>query len=324
MEKKISRIKIGKYVSLAILLIIISASLMTLAGMVGYVDIGEAAVVYDPVFHEITKIVYGPAYFIKLPWQGVKIIWLRVETIDMFKNPPRDYPEIQALTRDGATVYVDITVRYQVIASDEAIKTLINRYPLLDFEENVIVPLVRETVRNVISKYELTEVIEQREDVRLEIINEVVKRLENDPTVKGCLNVIDVAVRNIDFPQTIKAAIEAKLAAQQEALAAQYMRQKTLIEANASAEAKILEAQGEAQAQIIRAQAQMAAIEYIIKAYNSSELAIQYYYILALQELGKNGNLVIIVPQGGTTPPIFIPLEKTKSTVGNKTIDLNG
>ncbi|RLF02382.1 MAG: hypothetical protein DRJ59_03805 [Thermoprotei archaeon] len=304
-----------------IILALIASSIL-IAGIVSYVDISEAAVIYDPLSRSIVGVVYGPAYFIKAPWQGVKIVYLRVETVDMFKNPPRDYPEVQAITRDGATVYIDITVRYQVQRNDEAIKILVTRYPLLDFEESVIVPIVRETVRNVIARYKLTEVIERREKVRGVIVQEVEARLREDPTVKGCLQIIDVAVRNIDFPEAIKRAIELKLAAQQEALAAEYKRQKLLIEANASAAARILEAEGEARAQIIRAlaqanatliqaEAQRRAIALIIQAYNRSDYAIIYYYIAALERIGEKGNLVIIVPQGQSVP-LMMPLTPLK------------
>ena len=315
--------KSAKYTKLLVVGLILGIVLIILlAATIDYVDLGYAAVIYDPLSHEIISVVYGPAYFIKMPWQFKKVVWLKVEAVDMFKNPPRDYPAVVALTKDGAEVQVDITVRYQVVQSDTAIKELVRRYPDLMFEENAIVPIVREEVRNIVAKYTLTEIIEKRDKVRLEIINATESRLISDPTLKGCIKIIDVAVRNIDIPSDVKKAIEEKLAAQQEALAAEYRKKKLLIEANASALAKIIAAKAEAEAKIIaalaeanatliRAEAQKKAIILIISAYNSTEYALIQQYIAALEKIAEKGGLIIVVPQGQGIPVLITPPQQT-------------
>jgi len=313
--------KFIKYGAAAFILGILAIILLAL--MIDYVDLGYATVIYDPLSHEIVSVVYGPAYFLKMPWQFKKVVWLKVEAVDMFKNPPRDYPAVTALTKDGAEVQVDITVRYQVVQRDDAIKELVRRYPDLMFEENAIVPIVREEVRNIVAKYTLTEIIEKREKVRLEIINATEHRLISDPTLKGCIKIIDVAVRNIDIPSDVKKAIEEKLAAQQEALAAEYRKKKLLIEANATALAKIISAKAEAESRIIaalaeanatliRAEAQKKAIILIISAYNSTEYALIQQYISALEKVAEKGGLIIIVPQEQGVPVLITPPSGSK------------
>ena len=314
-----------------ILLLVIAIILATIisAFSLSSVDVGEAAVIIDPLQQRIVDVKFGPQIFIKLPWQYTIRVYVAVTAIHMRRELPHDYPAVSALTKDGAAVDVDISIRYRVIATPEAVKLLVRNYPLLNYKEVTIVPLIREVVRDVISNFTLTDIIEKRSHISALIVQYATKRLKEDPTIKNCIEIIDVAVRNIVPPTEIIEAINKKLAAQQEALAAEYNRTKLLILANASAAQRIIAAEAEAQATLIRAKAEADAI--MIKAnataqslrmianvmgLNNTQALVSYLYFETLKTLAEKGGAQIILIGGTGTAqtPIVYPLPMTPST----------
>jgi len=298
------------------------------------VEVGEAAVIVDPLQQRIVDIKFGPRLFIKLPWQYVIKVYTAVDAITMRKETPRDYPAVSALTKDGAKVEVDITVRYKVIESFRAVESLIKNYPMLNYKSITIVPTIREVVRNIIANFTLTEVIERRSEIGVLIVEAATKRLVTDPTLKNCIEIIDVAVRNIEPPSEVVAAINKKLAAEQEAKAAEYNKTKILILANASAMEKRIAAQAEAIATLLRAEAEAKAILLRANAtsaslrmiaeilgVNNTDALVNYLYLETLKSIVEKEGARIVLILGGTqglqTPVIYpLPIETTRERRG--------
>lgn len=298
------------------------------------VEVGEAAVIVDPIQQRIVDIKFGPQLFIKFPWQYVIKVYTAVDAITMRKEIPHDYPAVSALTKDGAKVEVDITVRYKIIESFRAVESLIKSYPMLNYKSITIVPTIREVVRNIIANFTLTEVIEKRSKIGVLIVEAATKRLITDPTLKNCIEIIDVAVRNIEPPSEVVAAINRKLAAEQEAKAAEYNKTKILILANASAMEKriaaqaeaiaiLLRAEAEAKAVLLRANATSASLRMIaeVLGVNNTNALVNYLYLETLKSIvEKEGARVVLIiggAQGLQTPVIYpLPIETTREKRG--------
>ncbi len=296
--------RLGLLVATAIAVLIIVG---LVASNIVEVDVGQAVAIVDPFAGQIVNVVFGPALTIKAPWQYVKEVYVAVSTLSFTAEQGT---AIDALTRDGARISVDVTVRYEIRRDPEVIRFLVTKYamaPREEIERNVITPIVRQVVRDVIARYTLTEVIEKREELSRIIVSALQERLQQDETIRMAVNIIDIAVRRIMPPQTVLDAIEAKLKAQQEALAAQYQLQKEITLANATRMRMIIEAQGEMEARIIRAKGEMEAIRLLTEALgNRTDLIIAYLFV---QNLAKyNGTLIVILapPGANQTMPLFM------------------
>ncbi|KYH38566.1 MAG: hypothetical protein AYL28_003220, partial [Candidatus Bathyarchaeota archaeon B23] len=92
-------------------------------------------------------------------------------------------------------------------------------------------------------------------------------------------------------------AIEAKLAAEQLSIAAEYNRTRMLVLANASAASQIIEAQGFATSRLIVANATRRAIEIIAaeEGMDVVELTSLYLYLETLREIAERGGSIIII-----------------------------
>jgi len=292
--------KPGKFIALAIIVIVIAiiGAVIVFSNII-VADVGEAEVIIDPWQGRIVGVIFGPAWTIKAPWQYTKEVYVAVQVINFSY---KEGTAIEALTKDGARINVDVTVRFDVRKSPEAIEYLVTKYaraPIDEVRTGVIVPIVRQVVRDVISKYTLTEVIEKRAELPSIIVNAIRERLEEDETVRVALNIIDVAVRRIIPPETVLKAIEEKLQAQQRAEAARYELQRQLTLANATRISRIIQAEG-----------QREALRLLSSVFNNNTQALIWYYFI--QSLTKfNGTLIVIItpPYNQTAlTPILLPI----------------
>ena len=289
-----------KFIALAIIVIVIAiiGAVIVFSNVI-VADVGEAEVIIDPWQGRIVGVIFGPAWTIKAPWQYTKEVYVAVQVINFSY---KEGTAIEALTKDGARINVDVTVRFDVRKSSEAIEYLVTKYaraPIDEVRTGVIVPIVRQVVRDVISKYTLTEVIEKRAELPSIIVNAIRERLEEDETVRVALNIIDVAVRRIIPPETVLKAIEEKLQAQQRAEAARYELQRQLTLANATRISRIIQAEG-----------QREALRLLSSVFNNNTQALIWYYFI--QSLTKfNGTLIVIItpPYNQTAlTPILLPI----------------
>ncbi len=299
----------GTRIVIALIAVVVAA--VIIASNIVQADVGEAIAIVDPLSGDIVKVIIGPAFDVKAPWQYTKEVYVAVSTLTFRAE---ENTAIDALTKDGARISVDVTVRYEIRKDPDIIRTIVKKYataPRREIEQNVMAPIIRQVVRDVIAKYSLTEVIEKRDELSQVIVSALRERLQEDETIRLAVNIIDIAVRRIMPPQSVLDAIEAKLKAQQEALAAQYQLQKQITLANATRMKLVIEAQGEREARIIRAQGEMEAIRLIAEALgNRTDLLIAYLFV---QNLPKyNGTLVVIMapPTGNQTqlPFFMIPI----------------
>jgi len=230
---------------------------------------------------------YPGVHFLIPMIDRVVVFSTRVNKID-FLNA-RGNP-VTALSIEGLPAKLDITVLYRIIPdkADEIYKNYGT-----DYAEKIVVPIVRETVRNVVAQYKIEDLYStKRGELQKKIYEEVKEKL------KGAnIDVTDVLLRNVALPKKVVEKIEEKLRAKEEAEKMKYVIEKERLEA----ERKITEARGIAESNRIISD-------------SLSEKYLQWYYLKTLKELASSpNNTFVITPYDQKLIPMLnINREKEK------------
>jgi len=294
-------------IAITLVVLIAVAAIIVIAVSIYSVELGEVAVVVDPLTQSVGKPLVGPTYGFKPPWAYVVKEYVGVEAVDMFYEPPRDYPAVDALTRDGVKVSVDLTIRYQLIP--ENFDDLVRAYPRLNHEEDFIVATSRQVAREIVATFPMTAAIENRELMARDIEGAIESALKKDPLIGHAIKLLGVNMRDIILPNEILSAINEKVAAQQRAIKAEYERQATLVEANASAQKTIIEAEAQARALKLVAEAQAESIMSLAirTGVNASTILNYYFYLQAIERAAASGRATFIMTTQGVTPLVGVP-----------------
>ena len=188
---------------------------------------------------------------------------------------------IKVLTADGLEVTIDLSVLFRV-AGDDAPKLL--RETGREYVDKVVRPITRTRIRDNAVYYEAVSLYSTKRD---EFQQRIFKSIDADFKSRG-LMLEQLLVRNITLPQSVRATIEQKINAEQEAQKMLFVLQKEKQEA----ERKRVEAQG------------IADYQRIISE-SLTEKQLQYESIKAQLELAKSQNAKIIIMGKGNTPVIL-------------------
>jgi regulator of protease activity HflC (stomatin/prohibitin superfamily) len=189
---------------------------------------------------------------------------------------------IKVLTADGLEVTIDLSVLYRVVP-DQTPRLI--RETGSDFEDKIVRPITRTRIRDNAVYYEAVALYSTRRD---EFQNRIFKSIEADFQKRG-LFLENLLVRNISLPASVKAAIERKIEAEQEAQKMQFVLQKEKQEA----ERKRVEAQG------------ISDYQQIISS-SLSDRQLQYEQIKAMTQLAGSANAkIIVMPSKGGAPLII-------------------
>lgn len=185
---------------------------------------------------------------------------------------------ITALTKEGLSVDLDITVLYHV---QEEYASDIYRDVGLEYNETIIRPQIRSVIREVIAAYEAKDIYSEK---RQEATQHIGERLTSALAPRG-IEVEDVLLRHVQLPSDLAQSIELKLQAEQEAERYDFLLEKERKEA----ERRRVEAEGQRDAQRIINQSLTANY-------------LQYLYIQSLKD--REGTIYVpINPDNGT--PLF-------------------
>ena len=188
---------------------------------------------------------------------------------------------IRVLTADGLEVTIDLTVLYKLLPS-EAPKLV--RETGVDYTDKIVRPLTRTKIRDNAVYYDAVALYSSKRD---EFQSRIFKSIEDDFKKRG-LVLEQLLVRNITLPQSVKATIEQKINAEQDAQKMQFV----LLKEKQEAERKRVEAQG------------IADYQRIINT-GLTDQQLQYEQIKALKEIATSQNAKIIVMGKGNTPLIL-------------------
>jgi regulator of protease activity HflC (stomatin/prohibitin superfamily) len=187
---------------------------------------------------------------------------------------------IRVLTSDGLEVIIDLTVLYRV-QSTEAPRLV--RQTGLDFKDKIVRPVTRTKIRDNSVYYTAIDLYSTKRD---EFQTRIYKTIEDNFRTRG-LQLEQLLIRNITLPNRVKAAIEEKINAEQEAQKMMFVLQKETQEA----ERKRVEAQG------------IADYQRIINT-GLTENQLQYEQIKALKEIATSQNAKVVI-MGSKTPVII-------------------
>lgn len=188
---------------------------------------------------------------------------------------------IRVLTADGLEVTIDLTVLFRLTQADAP---MLVRETGVNYVDKIVRPLTRTKIRDNSVYYDAISLYSSKRD---EFQSRIFKTIEVDFIKRG-LFLEQLLVRNITLPQSVKATIEGKINAEQEAQKMQFVLQKEKQEA----ERKRVEAQG------------IADYQRIINQ-GLTDQQLQYEQIKALKEIATSQNAKIIVMGKGNTPVIL-------------------
>jgi regulator of protease activity HflC (stomatin/prohibitin superfamily) len=188
---------------------------------------------------------------------------------------------IRILTADGLEVTIDLTVLFKVVPVDAP--KILNETGL-DYNVKIIRPITRTAIRDNAVYYEAVALYSTKRD---EFQNRIFNKIEKSFRDRGII-LEQMLIRNITLPASVKASIESKINAEQDAQKMQFVLQKEKQEA----ERKRVEAQG------------IADYQRIISS-GLTDKQLQYETIKANLELAKSNNAKIILMGKGNTPIIL-------------------
>ena len=232
--KLITKIVIG-LVGLIIVLII-------LVRLIIIVPAGETGVYH--LFGKVKDQPYRSGLHLVIPFAKIDLMSIRTEQYTMSVIPAegelnRD-DSIDALTKEGLKVNLDITVLYHLNEdkAPEVFKTI-----GLDYDAKIIRTAVRGAIRDVIALYDAKDIYSEK---REEATNKIAESLKGTLNPRG-IEIESVILRNVGLPPLLTHAIEAKLTADQEQQKYDFILQKETKEA----ERKRIEAAGQRDSQKI-------------------------------------------------------------------------
>jgi regulator of protease activity HflC (stomatin/prohibitin superfamily) len=189
---------------------------------------------------------------------------------------------IRVLTSDGLEVTIDLSVLYRVIPGETP---RLLRETGTDYEDKIVRPITRTRIRDNSVYYEAVALYSTKRD---EFQDRIFKTIDQDFKKRGLL-LENLLVRNITMPASVKAVIEQKINAEQDAQKMQFV----LLKERQEAERKRVEAKG------------ISDYQRIISE-SLTDRQLQYEQIKAMKELAQSQNAkVIVMPAKGSVPVIL-------------------
>jgi regulator of protease activity HflC (stomatin/prohibitin superfamily) len=189
---------------------------------------------------------------------------------------------IRVLSSDGLEVTIDLSVLYKVNPAKAP-------YILQNIGENyvdkIVRPITRTAIRDNAVNYQAVDLYStKREEFQFKINKTI-----SDNFSKNGLEVQQILVRNITLPATVRASIESKIQAEQDAQKMQFVLQKERQEADR----KRVEAQG------------IADYQKILST-GLSDKQLQYEAIKAQKEIALSPNTKVIIIGSSKANPIML------------------
>lgn len=189
---------------------------------------------------------------------------------------------LRVLSADGLEVVIDLSVLFRVKASSapDILKEIGT-----DYLQKIVRPVSRTAIRDNAVSYDAVALYSSK---RNEFQAKIFATINKSFSKRG-LELEQLLVRNITLPASVKASIESKINAEQDAQKMTFVLQKERQEA----ERKRVEAQG------------IADYQKILST-GLSDKQLQYESILAQKEIAKSPNAKVIIMGNGKSAPIIL------------------
>ncbi len=182
------------------------------------------------------------------PFWNIHKMSIKTETYTMVSTPAEGAKttgddSIFTQTSDGIVMNMDVTVAYRLILSDAA---HIYRFFGADYADTIVRASAKSALPDITSKYSFQDAFTtKRDELGFKVgerMNQTIRNIISEQTGENIQGIVvqSVMIRKIEPPKTIKASIEAKMAAEQEAERMKYV----LLKEKQEAERKKIEAEG--------------------------------------------------------------------------------
>ncbi len=196
--------------------------------------------------------------------------------------------EIAATSKEGLALGIDVSIQYRIDPAKAA-----SIYLNIGTEEReIVISRFRSISREIISGYTAEEVYAtKREEVSLKLA----EKLRSQLAPIGFI-VDEALLRNVKVPETLQAAIQQRLKAEQENLQMKFVLEKERQEADR----KRIEAKGSADAQKILAEGLTPAV-------------LQLRSIEATEKLSLSKNSKLVILGNNQNTPLILPVDREAS-----------
>jgi regulator of protease activity HflC (stomatin/prohibitin superfamily) len=226
-------------------------------------------------FGKVHDTTWSPGLHAWAPWFGVHRINCRTLQLEEKTTTP---------TGEGLLVGLDVSLVYHA-EPEKAAETYARYGGLEGLTMNVLVPEFRSVIRDVTAGFNAVDLYSgRREEVGRKMLENIRARL-----VGRGVNVEAILLRNIDLPAQVARAVEAKLAADQQAQQMEFVLRKERSEA----ERKRIEAQG------------IADFQRIVTAGITPGL-LTWKGIEATEKLASSPNAKMVIVGGKNGLPIIL------------------
>lgn len=253
-----------------------------------FVDEREKAILL--AFGKIDKIGYEPGLHFKwpFPFNEVKKLDGRILTID--QRPVR----IQ--TKEKKYMVVDSFVKWRII--DESMFFTATSGGIEQKAASLISRMADDGLRNEFAKRTVNEVISQD---RTQIMSVLTANIDEKARSMG-IDIIDVRIKRVDFPEKISQNVYARMRTERERLAREHRSKgeesATRIRADADAQSQVLVAEAYRDSEIMRGEGDALSTEIYAKAYNRGRDFYRFYRSMEAYKktFANKGDVMLITP----------------------------
>lgn len=271
-----------------ILGIVVTLALIIVYTCTFFVDEREKAILL--AFGKIDKIGYEPGLHFKLPFpfNEVKKLDGRILTID--QRPVR----IQ--TKEKKYMVVDSFVKWRII--DESMFFTATSGGIEQKAASLISRMADDGLRNEFAKRTVNEVISQD---RTQIMSVLTANIDEKASSMG-IDIIDVRIKRVDFPEKISQNVYARMRTERERLAREHRSKgeesATRIRADADAQSQVLVAEAYRDSEIMRGEGDALSTEIYAKAYNRGRDFYRFYRSMEAYKktFANKGDVMLITP----------------------------
>ena len=282
--------------AIAIIIIITIWSVVSMFFLGGFLSAGVIVPAGETgVYHLFGKVKddeLHSGFHFKNPLASVQKMSIRTEEYTMSVASTEGEKEgndsIDALTKEGLKVQMDITVLYHL---NEERASDIYKELGVNYQDKIIRPQIRSAIRKIVANYDAKDLYsEKRQEVEKNIFDELKGQIES----RG-ITIETVLLRNVILPAKLTTAISEKLEMEQQSQKMEFVLEKEKKEA----ERKAVEAEGIKKSQDIINQS-------LTPAY------VRWYSIEMMKELaGSENTTFLFVPVDGQGMPVVnFPITK--------------
>ena len=221
---------------------IMVAIVLVVVSCISYVPTGYTGIV--TTFGRVEENTLNAGIAFHLPWQNV---------IKMDNREQRVPFQLESFSKDIQQVDIQGSVNYNI---DKTTAMNLYRDVGTEYATILITPRVQEDVKIIIAKYTAENLIENRQNAA----DSIFELLKDELAPKG-INLISLALENIDFTDAFESAVEAKQVATQEKQKAKTQQEQQTMEEEQKAERARIAAQAEADVKKIEADAEAYSIQ---------------------------------------------------------------